>query len=193
MGDTDPPHCVLTAYGHPLLYQNNAFVQARVFSSLTILNFAIRSQTWTWLVMPQSSERLLINKCLHPSRDYFNMFTLSAPVAVKCFLRLLSDCFPSLARHVGLNTSPGKLSTFIQTKMLCKLRCREETLLSFSMNRLFKQTLMEILLLCRGRIISKMRSAPPYLYWACHSRADFWACLVFGLVPGLFKWGGTRS
>lgn len=90
--------------------------------------------------MPQSPERLLINKCLHLSRDCFNRFTLSAPVAVKCFLRLLSYCFPSLARCVGLNTGLGNnQSAFSQTKMLCKLRCREETLLSSSGNILFKE------------------------------------------------------
>lgn len=112
-------------------------------------------------------------------------------VSLDCFLIV----FQALQDGVTLNTGPGnnQLSAFIQTKMLCKLRCREETLLSFSGNRLFKQRHTEILLPCRGRIISKMCSAPPYLYWACHSRADFWVCLACGLVPGLFKWGGTQG
>lgn len=112
-------------------------------------------------------------------------------VSLDCFLIV----FQALQDRVALNTGPGnnELSAFTQMKMLYKLRRREETLLSFSGNRLFKQRHMEILLLCRGRIISKMCSAPPYLYWACHSRADFWVCLACGLVLGLFKWGGTRG
>lgn len=103
--------------------------------------------------------------------------------------------FQALQDSVGLNTGPGsnQLSAFIQTKMLHKLRCREETLQPFSGNRLCKQRHMEILLLCRGRIMSKMCSAAPYLYWACHSRADFWVCLACGLVPGMLKWGGPRG
>lgn len=111
------------------------------------------------------------------------------------FFRLLSDCFPSPARCAGLNTCPGnnQLSAFIQTKMLSKLRCREETLLSFSGNRWFKQRHLEILLLCKGRIIIKMCSAPSYLYQACHSRADFWVCLACGLFPGLFKGEGQGA
>lgn len=145
----------------------------------------------TWTVMPQSPETLLINKCLHLCRDYFNMFTLLAPVAVKSFFRLISDCFPRLARCVGLNTGLGNnQSAFIQTKMLCKLRCREETLLSFSGNILFKETHENITaILVEAGLLARCVQHP----WACHSRADFKVCLACGLVPGLFKWGGTRG